>query len=141
MATLLGRDIRSNPAWNSGLLDIHRVRIDLEQTLDDIYPRAQRIWRARANLAPPPSKAPSTWVARRNAEITAAAGNTLHTGAVSAATVELAYLNANLAARLPTLRQSLTARPTVPSCVRHSAPHQNGSAPCPTSPSPSRPKI
>ena len=84
MATLLGRDIRSNPAWNSGLLDIHRVRIDLEQTLDDIYPRAQRIWRARANLAPPPSKAPSTWVARRNAEITAAAGNTLHTGAVSA---------------------------------------------------------
>ena len=38
-----------------------------------------------------------------------AAGNALHTGAVGAATVELADLNANLAARLATLRQSLTA--------------------------------
>ena len=38
-----------------------------------------------------------------------AAGNTLHTGAVGAATAELADLNANLAARLATLRQSLTA--------------------------------
>ena len=37
VATLLGRDIRSSPAWNSELLDIHRVRIDLERTLDDIY--------------------------------------------------------------------------------------------------------
>ena len=163
VATLLGRDIRSSPAWNSELLDIHRVRIDLERTLDDIYVRAHRIWRARANLVPPPSKDPSDVVARRNAEITDAAGdawntlvalvrqlqdyrksltpvdvifteiralqqsslritddavrqlhvdaagNTLHTGAVGAATVELADLNANLAARLSTLRQSLTA--------------------------------
>ena len=163
VATLLGRDIRSSPAWNSELLDIHRVRIDLEHTLDDIYLRAHRIWRARANLVPPPSKDPADVVARRNAEITDAAGdawntlvalvrqlqdyrksltpvdaifaeiralqqsslritddavrqlhvdaagNTLHTGAVGAATVELADLNANLAARLATLRQSLTA--------------------------------
>jgi hypothetical protein len=163
LATLLGRDIRSSPAWNSELLDIHRVRIDLERTLDDIYVRAHRIWRARANLVPPPSKDPSDVVARRNAEIidaageawntlvalvrqlqdyrksltpvdvifteiralqqssmritddavrqlhVDAAGNTLHTGAVGAATVELADLNANLAARLSTLRQSLTA--------------------------------
>ena len=163
VATLLGRDIRSSPAWNSELLDIHRVRIDLERTLDDIYLRAHRIWRARANLVPPPSKDPADVVARRNTEITDAAadawntlvalvrqlqdyrksltpvdaifaeiralqqsslritddavrqlhvdaaGNTLHTGAVGAATVELADLNANLAARLATLRQSLTA--------------------------------
>ena len=163
VATLLGRDIRSSPAWNSELLDIHRVRIDLERTFDDIYLRAHRIWRARANLVPPPSKDPADVVARRNAEITDAAadawntlvalvrqlqdyrksltpvdaifaeiralqqsslritddavrqlhvdaaGNTLHTGAVGAATVELADLNANLAARLATLRQSLTA--------------------------------
>jgi len=163
VATLLGRDIRSSPAWNSELLDIHRVRIDLEQTLDDIYLRAHRIWRARANLVPPPSKDPADVVVRRNAEIADAAGdawntlvalvrqlqnyrksltpidaifaeiralqqsslhitddavrqlhvdaagNTLHTGAVGAATVELADLNANLAARLATLRQSLTA--------------------------------
>ena len=163
VATLLGRDIRSSPAWNSELLDIHRVRIDLEQTLDDIYSRAHRIWRARANLVPPPSKDPADVVARRNAEMSDAAadawntlvalvrqlqdyrksltpvdtifaeiralqqsslritddavrqlhvdaaGNTLHTGAVGAATVELADLNANLAARLATLRQSLTA--------------------------------
>ena len=47
-ATLLGRDIGSSAAWNSELFDVHRVRIDLEQTLDDIYPRAHRIWRARA---------------------------------------------------------------------------------------------
>ena len=159
VATLLGRDIRSSPAWNSELLDIHRVRIDLERTLDDIYLRAHRVWRARANLVPPPSKDPADVVGRRNAEITAAAGdawntlvalvrqlqdyrkslapvdaifaeiralqqcslritddavrqlhvdaagNTLHTGAVGAATVELADLNANLAARLATLRQ------------------------------------
>jgi hypothetical protein len=163
VATLLGRDIRSSPAWNSELLDIHRVRIDLEQTLDDIYLRAHRIWRARANLVPPPSKDPADVVARRNTEITDAAGdawntlvalvrqlqdyrksltpidaifaeiralqqsslritddavrqlhvdaagNTLHTGAVGAATAELADLNANFAARLATLRQSLTA--------------------------------
>lgn len=163
VATLLGRDIRSSPAWNSELLDIHRVRIDLERTLDDIYIRAHRIWRARANLVPPPNKDPADVVARRNAEITDAAGdawntlvalvgqlqdyrksltpvdvifaeiralqqsslritddavrqlhvdaagNSLHTGAVGAATVELADLNANLAARLSTLRQSLTA--------------------------------
>ena len=38
-----------------------------------------------------------------------AAGNALHTDAVGAATVELADLNANLTARLATLRQSLTA--------------------------------
>ena len=135
----------------------------LERTLDDIYIRAHRIWRARANLVPPPNKDPADVVARRNAEITDAAGdswntlvalvgqlqdyrksltpvdvifaeiralqqsslrttddavrqlhvdaagNTLHTGAVGAATVELADLNANLAARLTTLRQSLTA--------------------------------
>jgi hypothetical protein len=163
VATLLGRDIRSSPAWNSELLDIHRVRIDLERTLDDIYLRAHRIWRARANVVPPPNKDPADVVARRNAEITDAAGdawntlvalvgqlqdyrksltpvdvifaeiralqqsslritddavrqlhvdaagNMLHTGAVGAATVELADLNANLAARLSTLRQSLTA--------------------------------
>lgn len=163
VATLLGRDIRSSPAWNNDLLDIHRVRIDLERTLDDIYLRAHRIWRARANLVPPPSKDPADVVARRNTEITDAAadawntlvtlvrqlqdyrksltpvdaifaeiralqqsslritddavrqlhvdaaGNTLHTGAVGAATAELADLNANLAARLTTLRQSLTA--------------------------------
>ena len=37
-----------------------------------------------------------------------AAGNTLHRGDVHEATTELADLNANLAARLATLRQSLT---------------------------------
>ena len=57
-ATLLGRDIGSSAAWNSELFDVHRVRIDLEQTLDDIYLRAHRIWRARANLVPPPTKHP-----------------------------------------------------------------------------------
>jgi hypothetical protein len=163
VATLIGRDIRSSPTWNSELLDIHRVRIDIERTLDDIYLRAHRIWRARANLVTPPSNDPADVAARRNTEIADAAGeawntlvtlvrllqdyrksltpvdtifaeiralqqsslritddavrqlhvdaagNTLHTGAVGAATVELADLNANLAARLATLRQSLTA--------------------------------
>ena len=79
VATLLGRDIRSSPAWNSELLDIHRVRIDLEQTLDDIYLRAHRIWRARANLVPPPSKDPADVVARRNAEISDAAADAWNT--------------------------------------------------------------
>ena len=163
VATLLGRDIRSSATWNSELLDVHRVRVDLDQTLDDIYLRAHRIWRARANLVPPPtdrSRRRGRPTQRRDhrrrlrrvehpgraggqlqdyrrallpidaifAEITAlqqsslritddavrqlhvdAAGSALHTGAVGAATVELAELNANLAARLTTLRQSLTA--------------------------------
>ena len=163
VATLLSRDIRSSAAWNSDLFDIHRVRIDLEQTLDGIYSRAHRIWRARANLVPPPTRHRDDMVARRNTEITDAAchawdtlvelvrqlqdykrqlapidavfseitalqqsslritddavrqlhvdaaGNTLHAGAVGAATIELAELNANLAARLRTLRHSLTA--------------------------------
>lgn len=163
VAHLLGRDIRSSTAWNSDLFDIHRVRIDLPSTLDDIHVRAHRIWRARANLVPPPTKDPDDVVARRNAEITDAAGaawdtlvslvrqlldyrtqlapidavfaeitaldqssrritddavrqlhvdaagNTLHTGDVNAATAELADLNANLAARLATLHHSLTA--------------------------------
>ena len=57
-ATLLGRDIGSSTACNSELFDVHRVRIDLEQTLDDIYLRAHRIWRARANLVLPRTKHP-----------------------------------------------------------------------------------
>lgn len=163
IATLLGRDIRFSPTWHSELLDVHRVRIDLDRTLADIHLRAHRIWRARANLVAPPSTAPEDVVARRNAEIDDAAGeawntllalvrqlqgyrkalapvdvlfaeilalqqssmritddavrqlhidaagNTLHAGAVGAAAGELADLNANLTARLATLRQSLTA--------------------------------
>jgi hypothetical protein len=163
VATLIGRAIRSSAAWKSELFDIHRVRIDLDETIDDIYMRAHRIWRARANLVPPPTKDPDDVVARRNAEITDAAadawqtlvelvrqlqdyrkhlapidavfaeitalrlssmrgmddavrqlhvdaaGNALHSDTVDAVTVELADLNANLAARLRTLRQSLTA--------------------------------
>jgi hypothetical protein len=163
IATLLGRDIRSSPTWQSELLDVHRVRIDLDRTLGDIHLRAHRVWRARANLVAPPSADPEDVVARRNAEIDDAAGeawntllalvrqlqdyrkalapidvifaeilalqqssmritddavrqlhidaagNTLHAGAVGAAAGELADLNANLTARLATLRQSLTA--------------------------------
>lgn len=163
IATLLGREIRSSPAWHSELLDVHRVRIDLDRTLADIHLRAHRVWRARANLVAPPSTDPEDVVARRNAEIDDAAGeawntlldlvrqlqgyrkalapidvifaeilalqqsslritddavrqlhidaagNTLHAGAVGAAAGELADLNANLTARLATLRQSLTA--------------------------------
>ena len=163
VAALIGRDIRASATWNSDLLDAHRVRVDLDETLDDVYLRAHRIWRARANLVPPPTGEPSDLVARRNdeiadaasdawsaltdlvrqlqdyhrcldpidrifAEITAlqqssirvtdaavrqlhvdAAGSDLHADAINEATVELADLNANLAARLAILRQSLTA--------------------------------
>lgn len=163
VAQLFGRDIQSSAAWNSDLFDVHRVRIDLPATLEDIYVRAHRIWRSRANLVPPPTHDPDDAVARRNAEITDAAtaawdtlvdlvrqlqdyrtqlvpidgvfaeiaalnqssrritddavrqlhidaaGNTLHTGAVNEATAELADLDANLTARLVTLRHSLSA--------------------------------
>ena len=168
VATLIGRDIRSSPAWKSDLFDIHRVRIDLAQTLDDIYLRAHRIWRARANLVPPPTTDPGDVVARRNAEITDAAsdawrtlgelvrqlqdykkqlapidaigsqitalqlssvrvtddavhqlyvdaaGNALHGDTVDAITAELTDLHANLAARLRTLHQGLTAATRTP---------------------------
>ncbi len=163
VATLLGREIRCSPTWHSELLDVHRVRIDLDCTLDSIYIRAHRIWRARANLVTPASSDPDSIVVRRNAEIidaaedawttlaalvrqlqdyrTAlvpvdaihaeivalhqsslritdqavrqlhvdAAGNALHRGAIGGAADELIDLNANLAARLATLRHSLTA--------------------------------
>lgn len=162
VAALIARDIQASPTWNSDLLDIHRVRVDLNRTLRDVYLRAHRIWRARANLVAPTSKDPTDPVARRNAEITDAAddawntlvtlvrqlqsyrqalipvdviraeiaalqqssmritddavrqlhvdaaGNELHAGALGAATRELTDLNANLAARLATLRHSLT---------------------------------
>lgn len=75
VANLIGRDIRASAAWKSNLFDIHRVRIDLHQTLEDIYLRAHRIWRARANLVPPPTKDPDDVVARRNTEITDAASD------------------------------------------------------------------
>lgn len=79
VATLLASDIRSSPAWRSELLDVHRVRIDIERTLADIYTRAHRIWRARANLVTPPSAAPSDVVACRNTEITDAAADAWNT--------------------------------------------------------------
>ncbi len=71
--TLLGRDIKASPTWHSELLDIHRVRIDLDRTLDEVYLRAHRIWRARVNLVAPTTADPTDVVARRNAEITDAA--------------------------------------------------------------------
>ena len=55
-ATLLGRDIGSSAAWNSELFDVHRVRIDLEQTLDDICRWAHRIWRARGRRRAPAAR-------------------------------------------------------------------------------------
>lgn len=73
IANLVGRDIAASAAWRSELFDLHRVRIDLDQTLADINLRAHRIWRARANLVPPPSDDPEDPVARRNNEILAAA--------------------------------------------------------------------
>ncbi|MEY8019163.1 hypothetical protein [Mycobacterium servetii] len=73
IANLIGRDIAASAAWRSELFDLHRVRIDLDQTLTDINLRAHRIWRARANLVPPPSDSPEDPVARRNNEILDAA--------------------------------------------------------------------
>ena len=52
-ATLLGRDIGSSAAWNSELFDVHRVRIDLEQTLDDICLRAPHLARSRKGVEHP----------------------------------------------------------------------------------------
>ena len=163
IATLLGRDIRSSPTWQSELLDVHRVRIDLDRTLGDIHLRAHRVWGFRPTSSHRPARTPRTswpaatprsttpparhgtpcspWCVKLQdyrkalapidvifAEILAlqqssmritddavrqlhidAAGNTLHAGAVGAAAGELADLNANLTARLATLRQSLTA--------------------------------
>lgn len=75
VANLIARDIKASPAWASELFDIHRVRIDLDQTLADIQFRAYRIWKAHANLVPPPTTGPDDVIARRNSEIRAAAEN------------------------------------------------------------------
>lgn len=70
VANLIARDIKSSPAWASELFDVHRVRIDLDQTLSDIQFRAYRIWKAHANLVPPLTSDPEDVLARRNDEIT-----------------------------------------------------------------------
>ncbi|EUA36824.1 hypothetical protein I549_4410 [Mycobacterium avium subsp. avium 2285 (R)] len=79
VAALIARDIRSSATWNSELLDLHRVRVDLDRTLDDIYLRAHRIWRARANLVAPATSDSRDVVVRRNTEIVDAANDAWHT--------------------------------------------------------------
>ncbi|TMS50675.1 hypothetical protein [Mycobacterium sp. DBP42] len=70
VANLIARDIEASPAWASELFDVHRVRIDLDQTLSDIQFRAYRIWKTHANLVPPPTSRPDDVITRRNDEIT-----------------------------------------------------------------------
>lgn len=73
VANLIGRDIRTSKAWRSDLFDVHKVRIDLDQTLAEIASRGHRVWRAHANLVPPTNADPNGIVARRNEEICDAA--------------------------------------------------------------------
>jgi hypothetical protein len=47
LAVLLSEEIRRSPAWNDPVLDEHRVRINLDATLQDISGRAYRVWRLR----------------------------------------------------------------------------------------------
>lgn len=73
IAALICGDIASSRAWHSELFDVHRIRIDLDQTFIDIHLRAHRIWSARANLIPVTGELPDDPVRRRNDDITAAA--------------------------------------------------------------------
>lgn len=72
-AELIAQDIRASRAWNSELLDLHRLKINLDETLWQIRVRAHRIWRVHANLVPNTLDEPNDMIEARNAEITAAA--------------------------------------------------------------------
>lgn len=70
-AELIAHDIRASRAWNSELLDLHRLKINLDETLWQIRVKAHRIWRVHANLEPVDE--PNDMIEARNAQITAAA--------------------------------------------------------------------
>ncbi len=53
LAVLLTEEIRRSPAWNNPILDHHRVRINLDATLQDISHRAHRVWRMRTDTPRP----------------------------------------------------------------------------------------
>ncbi|KXO99761.1 hypothetical protein AXK58_00620 [Tsukamurella tyrosinosolvens] len=60
VAVLLTEEIRRSPAWNNPLLDQHRVRINLDATLQDISHRAYRVWRMRTDTPRPSGASPAT---------------------------------------------------------------------------------
>ena len=53
LTVLLTEEIRRSPAWNNPILDQHRVRINLDATLQDVSHRAYRVWRMRTDTPPP----------------------------------------------------------------------------------------
>lgn len=59
VAVLLTEEIRRSPAWNNPLLDQHRVRINLDATLQDISHRAHRVWRMRTDTPRPSGASPA----------------------------------------------------------------------------------
>lgn len=60
LAVLLTEEIRRSPAWNNPILDHHRVRINLDATLQDISHRAYRVWRMRTDTPRPSGESPVT---------------------------------------------------------------------------------
>lgn len=60
LAVLLTEEIRRSPAWNNPILDQHRVRINLDATLQDISHRAYRVWRMRTDTPRPSGGSPVT---------------------------------------------------------------------------------
>lgn len=58
LAVLLTEEIRRSPAWNNPILDQHRVRINLDATLQDISHRAYRVWRMRTDTPRPSGGSP-----------------------------------------------------------------------------------
>ncbi len=60
VAVLLTEEIRRSPAWNNPLLDQHRVRINLDATLQDVSHRAYRVWRMRTDTPRPSGASPAT---------------------------------------------------------------------------------
>ncbi|BDD82188.1 hypothetical protein TPB0596_19510 [Tsukamurella pulmonis] len=58
LAVLLTEEIRRSPAWNNPILDQHRVRINLDATLQDVSHRAYRVWRMRTDTPRPSGESP-----------------------------------------------------------------------------------
>ncbi|WP_446224348.1 hypothetical protein ACTWPB_03895 [Nocardia sp. IBHARD005] len=59
LAEVVAAQIRADHTWHSTVGDVHRARIDLNGTLDDINARAYRIWLVHANTIRPLTVSPA----------------------------------------------------------------------------------
>ncbi|WP_306360020.1 hypothetical protein [Nocardia sp. CC227C] len=90
-AVELRDSIAASPAWQSGYLLSHRMRLDLDAELDEIIQHALRLECASGPLADPVGDSAAATTARRAAENTHASLTRVWTGLVSRVSALTAY--------------------------------------------------